>query len=216
MKDITDVKINFMHPTDGRLLTVTVDSSMTAQEAIAELIANDFIQPNPQGYNIAIKGGKQLQANESFLEGGVTDNDTIRVIPSTDAGGIKYETKRESSMDDKSNQAKRSGIPGLEVSSSDKFTILDIQKSPEALIMIVNMYDDLKIKFEEKSQNYELERIKSNNRFVSTLLLLVSQFILAIGTNLLTDNRSIAIPVIIAGFIQVALALYLAFKKNIS
>lgn len=83
---MADVKVNFMHPTDGRTITVTVDGTMTAQEAVAELIANDFIQPNPQGYNLAIKGGAQIQPNQSLEGAGAKDGDTIRVIPATDAG----------------------------------------------------------------------------------------------------------------------------------
>lgn len=80
------VKVNFMHPTDGRMVTVTVDNTMTAQEAINELISNNFISPNPQGYNLAIKGGNQLQQNQTFAAAGVKDGDTMRVIPATDAG----------------------------------------------------------------------------------------------------------------------------------
>lgn len=83
---MADVKVNFMHPTDGRVVTVTLDNSMTAQEAISELISNEFINPNPQGYNLAIKGGAQLQQNQSFANAGVKDGDTLRVIPATDAG----------------------------------------------------------------------------------------------------------------------------------
>ncbi len=83
---MADVQVNFMHPTDGRLLTVTVDSTMTAQEAIAELIGNNFVQPNPQGYSLAIKGGAQLRPNQSFAEAGVNSDTTIRVIPAIDAG----------------------------------------------------------------------------------------------------------------------------------
>ena len=83
---MADVKVNFQHPTDGRLVTVTCDSTMTDQEAIAELIANDFISPNPQGYNLAVKGGTQLQPNQTFADAGVNDVDTLRVIPATDAG----------------------------------------------------------------------------------------------------------------------------------
>jgi len=82
----TNVKINFMHPTDGRVVTVTLDNTMTAQEAINELISNDFINPNPQGYNLAIKGGAQLQQNQTMADAGVKDGDTLRVIPATDAG----------------------------------------------------------------------------------------------------------------------------------
>ena len=83
---MADVKVNFMHPTDGRFLTVTVDNTMTAQEAIAELIANSFIPQNPQGYGLGIKGGALLQPNQSFADAGVRDDTVLRVIPSTDAG----------------------------------------------------------------------------------------------------------------------------------
>lgn len=82
------VKVNFMHPIDGRILTVTMDNTMTAQEAIDELISNEFINPNPQGYNLAIKGGAQLQSNQIFEDAGVKDGDTLRVIPATDAGMV--------------------------------------------------------------------------------------------------------------------------------
>jgi len=83
---MADVSVNFMHPTDGRVISVTVDNTMTGQEAIAELIANDFIPTSPSGYNLAIKGGAQLENSKSLAEGGVKDNDTLRVIPATDAG----------------------------------------------------------------------------------------------------------------------------------
>jgi len=84
---MADVKINFMHPTDGHLLTLTIDKTKTVQEAVADLFANGFVKPNSKGYNLAIKGGRELQENESFEDANVKDNDTIRVIPPTDAGG---------------------------------------------------------------------------------------------------------------------------------
>lgn len=83
---MADLKLNFMHPTDGRMITVDVDDTMTAQEAIGELLAADFIPKNPQGYNLAIKGGAQLQPNQGFSDAGAKDGDIIRVIPATDAG----------------------------------------------------------------------------------------------------------------------------------
>jgi hypothetical protein len=85
---MSDVKVNFMHPTDGRIVTVTMDNSMTTQEAIGELISNNFIPSNPQGYNLAPKGDgrPQLQPSETFAQAGIKDGDTLRVIPATDAG----------------------------------------------------------------------------------------------------------------------------------
>ncbi len=83
---MADVSVNFMHPTDGRVISVTVDDTMTGQEAVGELIANEFIPASGEGYNLAIKGGPQLDNAKTLAENGVKDNDTLRVLPATDAG----------------------------------------------------------------------------------------------------------------------------------
>ena len=85
---MADVNVNFIHPTDGRQLTVNLDDSITGQEAVAELIAAEFIAPNPQGYGLAIKGGNMIDPNQSFQSAGVKEptSNTIRVVPATDAG----------------------------------------------------------------------------------------------------------------------------------
>ncbi|QHI36423.1 hypothetical protein IMCC3317_17860 [Kordia antarctica] len=87
---MADVTVNFKHPTDGRVISVTLDDSMTGQEVIGELIANEFVPASSEGYNIAIKGGRQLTNGKTLLENEVKDNDTIRVIPATDAGNITF------------------------------------------------------------------------------------------------------------------------------
>jgi hypothetical protein len=83
---MADVKVNFLHPTDGRRLTVSLDDSITGQEAVAELISADFITPNPQGYGLAVKGGDMIPPGQSFRNMNVSDNAEIRVLPATDAG----------------------------------------------------------------------------------------------------------------------------------
>lgn len=55
-----------MHPTDGRLLNVKLDSSITAQEAIAELISKSFVPTSEDGYALAVKGGTMLSPNDTF------------------------------------------------------------------------------------------------------------------------------------------------------
>jgi len=92
---MADLSVNFMHPQDGKVISVTVDNTMKAQEAIAELIANNFMSANPDGYNLAIKGGAQLDNNKTLAEGGVKDNDTLRVLPATDAGSNLVLTKNK-------------------------------------------------------------------------------------------------------------------------
>lgn len=83
---MADVNVNFIHPTDGRMLNVTLDDTITAQEAIAELIAAEFIAPNPHGYSLSIKGGSMIEHNQSFADAGVQDSNTLRIVPATDAG----------------------------------------------------------------------------------------------------------------------------------
>jgi uncharacterized ubiquitin-like protein YukD len=82
----TEIQVRFMHPIDGRILTVTLDTTYTAKEVIDELISNNFIQRNPGGYGLAIKGGAGLQQDKTLADAGIKDGDTLRIIPATDAG----------------------------------------------------------------------------------------------------------------------------------
>ncbi len=83
---MAEIKLNFLHPTDGRILTVDVDDTMTALEAIGELLGANFIPSNPDGYKLAIKGGGDILSNQSFGNAGAQAGATIRVLPQTDAG----------------------------------------------------------------------------------------------------------------------------------
>ncbi|EGV27768.1 hypothetical protein ThidrDRAFT_4405 [Thiorhodococcus drewsii AZ1] len=161
-----DLNVKFMHPTDGRLLTVELDDEITAQEAIAELIAADFIPSTPAGYSLAIKGGALLGPVDSFASRSIEKNSILRVIPNTDAGGAPLSTPQLS-------QNNHSGVPGLDGSSIPRFSIDEVRQSPAATIMLVNMYDDLLLKHEKMATELDHERSKSRDRFVSSILLLV-------------------------------------------
>lgn len=80
------IKVHFVHPTDGREVTVDVDPTMTAGEAISELIAADFVKVSPEGYLLAIKGGAEMRRDETFRQAGVVSESRMRVVPATDAG----------------------------------------------------------------------------------------------------------------------------------
>lgn len=80
---MAEVNVNFLHPTDGRMLTVSVDETITAQEAIAELIAAQFMPPSELGYQLAIKAGGQILPEQSFRDAGIQDNTTVRVMIAT-------------------------------------------------------------------------------------------------------------------------------------
>jgi hypothetical protein len=83
---MSDIKVKIAHPTDGRLVDVNVDETMTATETVNELISSNFLTANPHGYFLAVKGGNQLTATQSLRDGGVKEGTVLNVIPATDAG----------------------------------------------------------------------------------------------------------------------------------
>jgi len=83
---MADIKVKIVHPTDGRLQEINADETLTAQETLNELIANNFLPANPQGYFLSIKGGNQLQAGQTLHDAGVKDGTVLNVNPATDAG----------------------------------------------------------------------------------------------------------------------------------
>lgn len=83
---MANIDVTFLHPTDMRPLSVTVDDTMLASDLITELLSNSFMPPSPGGYNLAIKGGDRLPNDQAIGTAGVKDGATLRVIPATDAG----------------------------------------------------------------------------------------------------------------------------------
>ena len=205
---MTDIQVKFMHPSDGRLVDVDMDDMMTTVEAISELIASGFSPKNANGYNLAKKGGSQIEDGVTFADAEVKSGDIIRVIPASDAGGSIALTLRADS-----ERKVGSGIPGLRRTAHDCFTITDIQNSPEALIMIANMFEDLQLRYTAQMKELEKEKLRSNSRLAATLLLLVSQVVLSIGGNLLTQNVTMGIAILAAGSLQALLAVFMAFKR---
>jgi len=92
---MNDIKITVLHPTDGRELTITVEDDMTGQEFIDALLDNDFMVVKEEGYQLAIQGGCEIGADETLASNNVKDNDILRIIEATNAGGVVPELIRE-------------------------------------------------------------------------------------------------------------------------
>ena len=80
---MADLNVNFQHPTDQRVITVTVDDSMTAQEAISELLANNFVLP---GEYQLVYDNNGLGLDQTFADAGVRNGAKIRVNTNAMAG----------------------------------------------------------------------------------------------------------------------------------
>ena len=83
---MSDIQIVFQNPLDGSRLQATMDNTMTAHEAIAELISNNFVKTSSQGYKLVPKGKKELDDVQTFADANVQSGETVTVVPQTDAG----------------------------------------------------------------------------------------------------------------------------------
>jgi hypothetical protein len=80
-----DVSVNFVRPTDRRSITVALDDSITAEEAINELLANNFVTPGPDSYQL-VHNDDALLPNQTLAEAGIRNGDKISVNPNLVAG----------------------------------------------------------------------------------------------------------------------------------
>jgi len=85
---MAEISVNFINPTDHGAMTVTIDDAMSAEEIIGNLLANNFMQPDPDGYKLAIVDTekKMIQPEQTLAEVGARNGSRIRVLASTQAG----------------------------------------------------------------------------------------------------------------------------------
>ena len=83
-----EISVNFIHPTDNGVMTVIIDDAMTAEEIIRELLANNFVPPHPEGYQLALveTDKKMIRPEQTLAEVGARNGAKIQVLPSTPAG----------------------------------------------------------------------------------------------------------------------------------
>lgn len=86
MEQQSEIKIQILHPTDGRIITIELDNSYTSSEIITELIENNFLSSSLGGYRIAIKGGNSLDINSTLRDLNIKNGTILRIVPATDAG----------------------------------------------------------------------------------------------------------------------------------
>ena len=83
------MNVTFLNPTTGQNLEVELEDSITATQAINEMIAGEFIPDNTSrgGYTLLVKNTqKTISGSQTLADGGVQEGSVIRVIPATDAG----------------------------------------------------------------------------------------------------------------------------------
>lgn len=82
-----DLNVNFLHPTDGGVMTVIIDDTMTAQEIVGELLANSFVPPHLEGYQLSVvETGMIVRPDQTLAEAGVKGGAKVKVLPTAPAG----------------------------------------------------------------------------------------------------------------------------------
>jgi len=143
--------------------------------------------------------GRRLGDDDTLVSAGVRQDDILTLLPEVTVGA----------------PFQMEGIPGVNPRTVQDIPLQDLANSPAALVMVARQYELLAKEFNRQAVDLEIERQKSTDRLTATLLLLVSQVVLSLGTNLLTSNQVIpAIVVLVAGGLQGLLAIYLSFRKT--
>ncbi len=83
--NLMELTINIIHPTEGKMINVVVDNSITPNEILAELRAVEFIS-RKGSYSLGIKGGSLLQDDNPLFNSDLKEGDTIRILPNVNAG----------------------------------------------------------------------------------------------------------------------------------
>ena len=83
---MADIDVHFSHPIDGRIFEVTVDDSLTGEEAIELLIENIVMPHSEMGYELAIKGGAKIRDDQTMADADVKNGTIIRILQSSNAG----------------------------------------------------------------------------------------------------------------------------------
>ena len=81
-----DIEVRLMLPVDNRIMTIELDDTMTSEEVVNELITENVLAPSEDGYQLALKGGEQINSSTQLKDTSITAGSVIRVIPATNAG----------------------------------------------------------------------------------------------------------------------------------
>lgn len=236
---MADIEIQFVHPNEERLVRASLDDAMTASEVVADLTAAGFLPSTSLGYCLAEVGGLELEPTQPLSAAGIKSGSILRLISVTEAGGpdggggtpgdergVKGDkaigsigigvgaTVHKTTIRKAERAQGDSSIPGVARRSRDRLTLQDIQRSPEAVALLVHLYDTLLREHRDQAALLRVETTRSSNRFTAALILLVSQVVLGVGGNLLTANRSVAVLVLSCGGLMALLALWLSFSPS--
>ena len=195
---MAQLKVMIVDHTGARKTPVELPDDIEMRRLIPALVTKMGLPTSQASQPISYtfdhkRTGKRLHDEDTLASAGVQPYDELLLLPQVTAGGI----------------------PGLDSNSVRDFTLDDLRRSGEAaLVMMVRQFEELEKENRVLRDELEVEKRKSADRLVSTLLLLVSQVVLSIGTNLLTSKEILAgTSVISAGTLQALLAIYLTFRK---
>lgn len=196
---MAQIKVIIQDHTGAKRTPVELPADVPMRRLIPALVTRMGLPTTQGGQPLSYaldhkRTGKRLGADETMESAGVQAEDMLLLLPTITAGGI----------------------PGLDMKSVMDFTLGDLLKSGEAaLVMLVRRFEELEGDNKKLRLELGIEKQKSADRLVSTLLLLVSQIVLSIGTNLLTSDQIVPGTVVIAaGSAQALLAVYFAFRKR--
>ncbi len=83
---MADISVTVHHPSGDAAWEMDVDSGMTPNAIIEELIEDVKIPRLPEGYEMGVKGGARLQMDQSLEANKVAPNSHLQIFPHSKGG----------------------------------------------------------------------------------------------------------------------------------
>jgi len=84
---MAEIKVKFVHPTDGGFRPATIDDTMATDELIGLLVSEGFVSGPESDVQLMLKGSNEmLRGDQSLKAGGVREGSILKIVAATNAG----------------------------------------------------------------------------------------------------------------------------------
>ncbi len=98
---MNDVKVRFLHPSDGNSIAVSIPEGVKVKEGVNQLIRNGFLPKCKEGYLLSCHQGQLLDMEDVFSERALSDGDAITIQLKSDGNAASDDLPDHNTLEEK-------------------------------------------------------------------------------------------------------------------